>query len=201
MRVGLADISDQNSSKDEQDFTSQRAIEGHSGKLEVLDTASELLKPLLRNPNQAPETAKQLVAVMETHRGPLPHPRILSGYESILPGSAQEILEMAKNEQSHRHSMERRETTYPYFGMGLGAVALFVCIGSAVFLTVYTHNERVALALISVPVIAAIGWLVNARLTRPIKEDSPKGPAKTPPKIKPLTPPKSTPVRQKRHGR
>jgi uncharacterized membrane protein len=36
----------------------------------------------------------------------MPHPRILGGYEEIIPGTAREILEMAKSEQKHRHKID-----------------------------------------------------------------------------------------------
>ena len=102
------------------------------------------------------------MAVAETHIGPLPHPQTFAAYESILPGSAREILEMAKAEQKHRHDMERLESRYPYFGLSTGAAALLACVTGSVYLG--WHGERVvAIALVGAPVLAAIGWLVNGR--------------------------------------
>lgn len=40
------------------------------------------------------------------HSGPLPHPSILRGYEDILPGSAERILQMAEKEQIHRFDLD-----------------------------------------------------------------------------------------------
>lgn len=40
------------------------------------------------------------------HSGPLPHPNILRGYEDILPGSAERILQMAEKEQIHRFDLD-----------------------------------------------------------------------------------------------
>lgn len=42
----------------------------------------------------------------EEFKGPLPHPAILQQYEMIQPGFAKEIMQMAVNEQGHRHKME-----------------------------------------------------------------------------------------------
>jgi len=42
------------------------------------------------------------------HSGPLPHPEILSGYEKVLPGSADRILKMAEKQQDHRISNENK---------------------------------------------------------------------------------------------
>jgi len=140
-----------------------------AGEPEILDEASELLRPLLRDPTQAPEAAARLVAVAETYKGPIPHPRILSGYDDIVPGAAREILDMAKAEQRHRHRMENRETAYPYLGMGLGGVCLLSCIAGAVFLAWHHDSESVALALIGAPIVTGIGWFINARVAlRPV---------------------------------
>ena len=38
----------------------------------------------------------------EIHNGPLPHPDILAGYEEVLQGSAERILQMAEAEQKTR---------------------------------------------------------------------------------------------------
>lgn len=46
--------------------------------------------------------------VMERYSGPLPHPKILSGYEQILPGTADRIVAMAEREQEHRHNMQEK---------------------------------------------------------------------------------------------
>jgi hypothetical protein len=95
------------------DLPSQRAVGAPDGKAEVVDEASELLRPLLRDPAEAAKTAAELVAAIELHKGPLPHPRILSGYDEIVPGAARDILDMARLEQRHRHRMEDRQTAYP----------------------------------------------------------------------------------------
>src|SRR5688500_16942969 len=46
------------------------------------------------------------LAIME---GPLPPPAILRDYDSIIPGAAERILQMAECEYKHRHSLEDRE--------------------------------------------------------------------------------------------
>lgn len=148
-------------------YTSRSAMGAAQVTPEALDEASELLKPLLRNPAQAQGTAAKLVAGMETHAGPLPHPHILSGYEELIPGAARTILDMAREEQRHRHNMENRATAYPYFGMGLGALCLLSCIAGAVFLAVRAHGEPVGIALIGAPVLTGVGWFLNARLAPP----------------------------------
>src|SRR5689334_12356661 len=76
---------------------------------EILERAAELLRPLMRDPAQAPQTVARMVAEVEMFRGPLPHPGHLQAYNEIIPGGGQEILEMAKREQRHRHRMHNLE--------------------------------------------------------------------------------------------
>ncbi len=58
------------------------------------------------------------------HSGPLPHPEILSGYEKVLPGSADRILKMAEKQQDHRTSIENKlvnaENQSRLLGLGAG---------------------------------------------------------------------------------
>ena len=54
------------------------------------------------------ENADNAISVSEQHSGPLPHPRILLGYEEVLPGAADRILKMAENEAEHRHIIDKR---------------------------------------------------------------------------------------------
>lgn len=42
----------------------------------------------------------------EEFRGPLPPPAILQQYDAVHPGFAKEIMQMAVNEQLHRHRIE-----------------------------------------------------------------------------------------------
>lgn len=51
---------------------------------------------------------KRIFACMrkEEFRGPLPPPFILKQYDEIHPGFAEEIMQMAVNEQGHRHRMD-----------------------------------------------------------------------------------------------
>lgn len=134
-------------------------------KPEVIDQASELLRPLLRDANQAPQAAARLVAVMESHSGPIHHPQVLEGIDRVVPGGAREIIDMAKAEQRHRHTMESLEIFYPYLGLGAGFVGLLGSLGGSVFLAMHDKTE-IAAALLSVPLLGAVGWLVKSRISR-----------------------------------
>ena len=150
-------------------------------ELEALDKASEILRPLLRDPKAANRAAARIVAVVEQHSGPIPHPRILFGINEIVPGAAREIVDMAKAEQLHRHRIDNLTTIFPYTGMVSGTVGLLSCIGGAVFMGA-TGHDNVAISLVAVPVIGAIGILINSRISgnssQPTSARSTKKPTK-----------------------
>jgi uncharacterized membrane protein len=89
----------------------------------VFDRAIEFLRPLLRDPSQAPEAAARIVAVAEMYIGPIPHPEDFKAYEDAVPGSGKEIILMARREQEHQHKSESLEMLYPYLGLICGFIA------------------------------------------------------------------------------
>lgn len=58
-------------------------------------------------PEDRKELVFRIVQIRESYSGPIPHPRIIKGYEDILPGSANRILSMAEQQQQHRHELEK----------------------------------------------------------------------------------------------
>jgi len=97
--------------------------------------------------------------------GPLPPPQVLQGYEDILPGAAERILQMAEQEQSHRHafdnelgrSVTRQQERGQVFAFVLGAGAL----GLAAFM-VWSGHPGYAITT----TIAAIGTLAASLIYR-----------------------------------
>jgi uncharacterized membrane protein len=59
----------------------------------------------------APPQTSALIAQRNTsiYAGPLPHPDIIAGFESIQPGAADRIISMAENEAKQRHQIETKE--------------------------------------------------------------------------------------------
>lgn len=60
---------------------------------------------------QMPPESQKLVfkAVKSSFSGPLPHPEIMKGYEEVVPGAAQRILDMAEKRMDHRMNLESRD--------------------------------------------------------------------------------------------
>lgn len=51
---------------------------------------------------------EQMMETLEMYSGPIPHPRILKGYEELYRGSAREIIENGIEESRHRRNLESR---------------------------------------------------------------------------------------------
>ena len=148
-----------------------------STEAEFVGKATEILRPLLRDPAQAPKAAAAVVlASVEMFSGPLPHPQHLARYESLIPGSGRDILRMAMGEQSHRHKMQTLEMVYPYLGWFSGSVGFLICVAGAVYLGTIGGHDILAAAMLGVPVVGVIGWFINARISLS-RTSAPPGPA------------------------
>lgn len=76
-----------------------------------LDTEelAEVVEGVLEGAGVDPKVRTMVVqSVRTSHKGPLPSPQTLAGYEQILPGCADRIVSMAEGEQAHRHAMDRK---------------------------------------------------------------------------------------------
>jgi uncharacterized membrane protein len=66
------------------------------------------------------------MVLVQIQSGPLPAPEILAGYEQVLPGAAERILQMAEDQQAHRFTMEPKvaatESRNSTLGIGAGFI-------------------------------------------------------------------------------
>lgn len=75
----------------------------------------------------------------ESHIGPIPHPQILEGYDRLIPGAAEKIMQQAEQQARHRQNLEKllaeegvkQEKRGQWFGFILGALSM----GAGTFLT------------------------------------------------------------------
>lgn len=59
------------------------------------------------NKMKIPEKQKHdIIATMEMYSGPIPHPKILAGYQALYPGAAKKIIDNGVAESEHRRHME-----------------------------------------------------------------------------------------------
>ena len=84
-----------------------------------------------------------VVAVAHSFEGPLPPPDILAGYESVLPGSAERILQLAEQESAHRRdlvaSVVEAGVSRSRWGLWLGAVVAMAFLGAATAMVLAGH--------------------------------------------------------------
>lgn len=85
----------------------------------------------------------------ESFRGPIPHPRLLKGYDDIQKGFAERIVAMAEKEQQHRFDCERKviksSISSTKRGQWMGfIIAIFFCIAA------------IAMCFLGHPIVAGI---------------------------------------------
>ncbi|MCC6960351.1 MAG: DUF2335 domain-containing protein [Dehalococcoidia bacterium] len=89
------------------------------------------------------ELIQRLLRVESTWNGPIPPPAALAAFEQVQPGLADRITRMAENEQSHRHSTQRRalliEGVRTIGGMASALVITLFSLAVAAYLIVNGH--------------------------------------------------------------
>ncbi len=73
-----------------------------------------------------PEEKEKLIATFSRFTSrPVPPPKVLEGYDDIVEGGAKWLMEYTKDEQLHRHKMDRKELNYYTSGQVLGIYIRF----------------------------------------------------------------------------
>jgi len=133
-------------------------------------------------------------------RGPVAHPEILRGYESLVPGSAVKLMQLAEEESLHRRQIEDRSNIANVEAQGrhlaildyrarsifrsdmIGQIAGFLisisCVAGAIYLAMNNH-EAVAGALTALPTAAVIQAFFAKRPSQPASKDGQAPPAKS----------------------
>ncbi|AXW48142.1 DUF2335 domain-containing protein [Ralstonia solanacearum] len=129
---------------------------------------------------------QQVQVAQQMYQGPIPHPSILEGFERLVPGSANRLIEMAEAESLHRRSLEDRAQAANIAGQEkqlfiaeyqskvvfwsdtigqiAGTVVSLACIAGAVWLAMNGH-EVAAGALTAIPGAALIRSFFSPRKT------------------------------------
>jgi uncharacterized membrane protein len=108
----------------------------------------------------------QKIIAEEHFSGPLPHPKHLIDYDTILPGAAERILTMAEKAQSHSAEMDRlivqAQIDDQKRGMNYGLAALLLILALA-FIFGYWDRPITAGLFLTAAVIGSIPVFVNGR--------------------------------------
>lgn len=130
-----------------------------------------------------PKTHKgrQLIAAKKTQisfSGPLPHPDILRGYEDILPGAAERILQMAEKQQNHRLGMEEKiifdDSKERSRNSVFAFLLTFTVIAIGGFL-IYKGKNIAGFGTVFLGLVPIIGQFSNRKSSNSSKEDNNDG--------------------------
>jgi uncharacterized membrane protein len=110
-----------------------------------------------------------IASFAEVSVGPLPPPHVLQGYNEIVPGAADRILQMAERQSDHRMEMERAVVNGDSKRSYLGLIAAFVLsagiIGGGLFIIALGHQWPGVL-LIGVNVVSLAGVFIYGSKNR-----------------------------------
>lgn len=82
-----------------------------------------------------PEEKERLISTISRFSSsPVPPPKVLEGYDDIVEGGAKWLMEYTKEEQLHRHKMDRKELSYYSIGQILGFILGLIGIGGGIYL-------------------------------------------------------------------
>lgn len=107
--------------------------------------------------------------LIESHSGPLPLPRHLEQYDAVIPNGAERIMQMAENEQNHRHEMDKKvlpkHLNITKRGQVFGFIIALVVIGSGSFLA-YEGHETVGSILVGTTVVSLVSVFVIGKVVK-----------------------------------
>jgi uncharacterized membrane protein len=112
------------------------------------------------------EQRRPFIVEAAEHRGPLPPPAMLNDYNSVLPGLAERIVQMAESEQSHNHQMQRWYAVSHFTGQ---AAAFVIALAGLIVggLLINAGHNIAGLATL----FGGLGPVVGAFLYRQIKAE------------------------------
>ena len=91
-----------------QNKSSKRKPPSHDENDDKVDVLSST-RPSVASEEKAELIRSVVQVVTEYFSGPLPPPSVMMGYDEVRPGTSEDIVNMAKREQAHAHSMQERE--------------------------------------------------------------------------------------------
>jgi len=128
-------------------------------------------------PNDKKESALRAIAIIrqESYSGPIPHPTLFEGYERILPGSADRILKMAEQQQSHRIEIEnlaiKSQLKANRRGQIFGFLLMIVCLGLGGYLAfIGMAAASIVLIFVIIALVAALFFREKIAISADLKK-------------------------------
>ena len=110
-----------------------------------------------------------MIASAEMMSGPLPPPRTLQEYETIIPGAANRIFEMADRQSEHRIQLEKAvvngDSRRSYLAMIAAFILSALVIGGGIYL-VATGHDWAGASLIGMNLVGLAGIFVYGSRVR-----------------------------------
>ena len=98
-------------------------------------------QPAIRQADIVSSERREMLVSWE---GPLPPPQTLEGYERVIPGAANGILELVERQSEHRMQMEKAlisgDSRRSYLGLIAGFLLSGVVIGGGIYLVATDHD-------------------------------------------------------------
>jgi len=76
-------------------------------KTQLNEAIAEIIEKDLSTEQKTQQIFQMIQISQESFSGPIPHPKILQGYQDLLPSAPERILSMAEKEQQHRIDVEK----------------------------------------------------------------------------------------------
>ncbi|MEK1413593.1 DUF2335 domain-containing protein [Limosilactobacillus fermentum] len=103
---------------------------------EIIDQVKKL--PISKKEQQ------DIIATMEMYSGPIPHPKILAGYQALYPDAAKKIIENGLDESRHRRQLEtarqKRRGHLAWASMILLVIACLIFMLGSFYLILKGHK-------------------------------------------------------------
>ncbi|CAM3019921.1 DUF2335 domain-containing protein [Staphylococcus argensis] len=102
---------------------------------------------------------QEMIATLEMYNGPIPHPKVLEGYDKLDPGSAKRIINNGIEESKHRRKMEvitLKHITRSFYFRFILAFILAILFGLGSFYLVLNNHPIIGSTFVGATLISIV---------------------------------------------
>lgn len=158
----------------EQETKKSAAQECEEECVEIEKLANEVEARVIENPEVLERILHKpqiMAMVSESFKGPVPSPKMLEGYEKIVPGLADRLVKLTEEEQRHRHAWmdstkdltAKKDWRGQWMGYSLSVMVLAMAFHFAYKGNFWFAGTLVTFDLVSLASVFAIGHLVKSK--------------------------------------